>query len=299
MPWREVSVMDERREFITLAMQEPANRRELFRRFGISPQTGYKWLGGWAADGELADRSRRPHLSPSRCDSRIEAAVLAVRDKHPAWGARKIVRCLERTGHQAPAASTVHEILRRYGRLDCVEGVGGRAYQRFEKAAPNLLWQMDFKGWVELADGSKCHPLTIVDDHSRYSVCLKACRDQQSITVQAQLESSFRRYGMPDAVFVDNGAPWGGSLGAELDAAWRMAAQAWGLRSAQSAVSPAEPRKERALSPYVEGGSVCIATLPRFCRRATPHRVPRSPRAGRDEIRIPHDRLHGSALVGR
>ncbi len=44
MPWREVSVMDQRREFVRLAMQEGANRRELCRRFGISADTGYKWL---------------------------------------------------------------------------------------------------------------------------------------------------------------------------------------------------------------------------------------------------------------
>ena len=36
MPWQEVSVMEQRREFVRLAMQEGVNRRELFRRFGIS-----------------------------------------------------------------------------------------------------------------------------------------------------------------------------------------------------------------------------------------------------------------------
>jgi transposase InsO family protein len=205
--------MDERREFVRLAMQEGANRRELFRRFGISPETGYKWLGRWVAGEELADRSRRPHASPARCDAQIEAAVLVVRDGHPAWGARKIVRCLERDGQEAPAASTVHEILRRHGRLHRSGSSEGRTYQRFERPAPNLLWQMDFKGWVELKDGTKCHPLTIVDDHSRYAVCLKACADQQSVTVQKQFETTLRRYGLPDAIFVDNGAPWGEASG--------------------------------------------------------------------------------------
>ena len=40
MPWREVSIMEERREFIRLASMEGANRRELCRRFGIHPSTG-------------------------------------------------------------------------------------------------------------------------------------------------------------------------------------------------------------------------------------------------------------------
>ena len=91
MPWREVSVMDQRREFVRLAMKEGVNRRELCRRFGISPDIGYKWLARQqAGDAELADRSRRPHGSPRRSEAAIEAQVLAVRDAHPAWGARKI-----------------------------------------------------------------------------------------------------------------------------------------------------------------------------------------------------------------
>src|SRR5215212_9838057 len=96
MPWNEVSVMEQRREFVRLAMQEGANRRELCRRFGIHPDTGYKWLGRWQAGQELADRSRRPHSSPQQTDREMENRILAVRDAHPAWGARKIVRCLER-----------------------------------------------------------------------------------------------------------------------------------------------------------------------------------------------------------
>lgn len=206
--------MSERREFVGLAKQEGANRRELCRRFGISPDIGYKWLGRWlSGDEELADRSRRPHVSPTRSDAEAEARVLKVRDAHPAWGARKIVRCLEREGFDPPAASTVHAILVRHGRVAAPAGTSGQAYQRFEKEAPNRLWQMDFKGWVALANGTRCHPLTMVDDHSRYALCLQACANEQSDTVQGQLEMTFRRYGLPDAMFVDNGTPWGDASG--------------------------------------------------------------------------------------
>jgi transposase InsO family protein len=212
MPWSEVSIMDQRREFVRLAMQEGANRRELCRRFGIHPDTGYKWLGRWESDGELVDRSRRPHSSPARTDEAVEALVLAVRDAHPAWGARKIARCLEREEVESPALSTIHGILRRNGRVVAPAG-GAAAQQRFEKPAPNLLWQMDFKGWVRLGDGSRCHPLTVLDDHSRYDLCLQACANEQGSTVQGRLELIFRRYGLPEAFFVDNGSPWGDSSG--------------------------------------------------------------------------------------
>jgi transposase InsO family protein len=212
MPWREVSKMDERREFVRLARQEGSNRRELCRRFGIHADTGYKWLGRGMTDEELADRSRRPHSSPTRTAAAIEASIVAMRDAHPAWGARKIAHCLERQGNACPAHSTVHEILRRHGRIIAAPG-GAAAQQRFEKPEPNLLWQMDFKGHMPLLGGGRCHPLTIIDDHSRYAVGLEACANEQAGTVQSRLEQTFRRYGLPDAFFVDNGTPWGDSSG--------------------------------------------------------------------------------------
>lgn len=209
MPWQEVSIMDQRREFVRLALEEGVNRRELCRRFGIHPDTGYKWLERWAlGERELADHSCRPQTSPLRTQEATEARILAVRDLHPAWGARKIAHYLKREGLACPAVSTVHEILRRNGRI--VPALGGAAaHQRFEKEAPNLLWQMDFKGWIKLDDNSRCHPLTILDDHSRYALGLEACANEQGLTVQRRLERVFHRYGMPNAIFVDNGTPWG------------------------------------------------------------------------------------------
>lgn len=208
MPWREVSLMDQRIEFVMLAGQPGANRRELCRRFGISARVAYKWLGRSCAGGDWAsDRSRRPHRSPGRTVDAIEAAVLRVRDAHPAWGARKIHRYLERDGLEPPAASTIHAILARHGRIE--PPARSAAHCRFEHPAPNLVWQMDFKGEFPLRDRRWCHPLTVVDDHSRYAVCLQACANEQSPTVRGHLERTFGRYGLPDAFLVDNGAPWG------------------------------------------------------------------------------------------
>ena len=64
MPWKETSVMNERREFVRLACLEGANRRELCRRFGISAETGYKWLSRVASGEGLGEHSRRPFDEP-------------------------------------------------------------------------------------------------------------------------------------------------------------------------------------------------------------------------------------------
>src|SRR5260370_5235466 len=91
MPWREVSVMEQGREFVRLAMQEGANRRELCRRFGIHPDTAYKWLARWAqGEMSLAHRPRRPHTPPQRTAPAIAQRVLWLRARHPPRGARMI-----------------------------------------------------------------------------------------------------------------------------------------------------------------------------------------------------------------
>jgi transposase InsO family protein len=207
--------MDQRCEFVRLALQEGANRRELCRRFGISPDVGYKWLRRWqAGDRELADQSRRPKRMPKRSAAAVEAQVVALRDKHPAWGARKIAHCLNRNGQPVPVPSTVHRILRRNERIKPSENAPPNPGHRFEKETPNQLWQMDFKGHMPLANGTRCHPLTVIDDHSRYVPCLKACANEQRPTVQEHLTATFRRYGLPEAFYIDNGSPWGDTSGA-------------------------------------------------------------------------------------
>jgi transposase InsO family protein len=208
MVWREASVVELRREFCLLASLEGANVAALCARFGISRQTGHLWLKRHRAGEPLEDRSRRPARSPGRSSVTIEAAVLAVRDEHPAWGARKIARRLVDTGMAPPAASTVHAILCRHGRIG-PEAIERQAHARFEREAPNLLWQMDFKGRTKLACGIWCHPLTIVDDHSRFAVALEACADERTSTVQERLTRAMRVHGLPLAIYTDNGNPWG------------------------------------------------------------------------------------------
>ncbi len=216
MPWQEVSMMDRRREFVMFASREGANVSALCRRYGISRQTGYKWLGRSACgEVDFADRPRRPLRQPKRTARALEAAVLAVREAHSAWGARKIAWRLTQQGITPPAVSTVHAILRRHGCIEVGHGAP-RPFRRFEKPAPNLLWQMDFKGRTRIAGGEAggkwCHPFTMIDDHSRYALCLEACANERTATVKPLLERTFRRYGLPGALYLDNGSPWGGGV---------------------------------------------------------------------------------------
>lgn len=210
MPWNTKDTMSLREEFVLLAQQEDANRRELCRRFGISPQTAYKWLARYALQGRpgLVEQSRRPKNSPRLTDAQMERAVVELRKQHPAWGGRKLSRRLKDLGHASLAPSTITNILHRHDLVDPQDSETAAPWQRFEHAYPNDLWQMDFKGHFQMSQGP-CHPLTVLDDHSRFNLGLRACPEQRYRTVQEQLTGIFQRYGLPVRMNTDNGAPWG------------------------------------------------------------------------------------------
>ena len=201
--------MSLRHEFVALAHGHGVSVTELARRFGISRKTAYKWLRREAEGESLADRSRRPQRSPTRTDEAMSTVVLALRRQHPCWGGRKLHRVLCNEGHtDVPAPSTITHLLRRHGLIASDAPGGHRPWQRFEHAAPNDLWQMDFKGTVAVGNG-RCDPLTVLDDHSRYNLALRATMDMRTATVQDLLTEVFRRYGLPARMNMDNGSPWG------------------------------------------------------------------------------------------
>lgn len=211
MPWKEVDMTTLRQEFISMARQEGVNMSALCARFGISRKTGYKLLARVAQEGPagMADRSRRPLRSPSRANQSVEELVLGLRQTHPSWGGRKIQRRLLDLGHvDIPTPSTITRILHRHGLIEQQASERSTPWQRFEHAGPNALWQMDFKGHFETG-AATCHPLTVIDDHSRYNLVLQACARPNREQVQAALQHAFRRYGLPLRINTDNGAPWG------------------------------------------------------------------------------------------
>ena len=211
MPWTR-NPMDVKREFVELALQPGANRRELCRRFGIGPKAAYALLNRYASEGvaAFAERSRRPDHSPAKTPAEIESAVVALRQQHPAWGGRKLARVLRNQGVAGvPSPSTVTAILHRHGLIEPEASEAAQHWHRFEHEAPNDLWQIDFKGYFEADDGSRCDALTLLDDHSRFSLAIHACKRPDTQNVREGLIPAFERYGLPKRINADNGSPWG------------------------------------------------------------------------------------------
>ena len=210
MPWKEVTQMSSKLEFVLLAQKQTQSFIELCRRFNISRKTGYKLVNRYKEEGAagLEPRSSRPHSQPKLTSFQAQDKIIALRKRKPSWGCRKIKAYLLNKGElNLPAKSTITDILHRHNLIKKNEYKKLPNPQRFEHAAPNDLWQADFKGHFAMQNG-RCHPLTILDDHSRYSIGLQACDNERGSTVKANFIKIFEKYGMPWRINFDNGTPW-------------------------------------------------------------------------------------------
>jgi transposase InsO family protein len=216
MPWKESGVMEERLRFIQEWNSESWSMAELCRDFGVTRKTGYKWLERYEAGGMegLQDESRAPHTHPNAVAEETEERLMAIRERHPFWGARKIRRILEQEeGAQGvPAVSTIGSILKSHG-LTVARKRRPRARPSQEPLAhaseANQVWCADFKGWFRSGDGERIDPLTISDAYSRYLLRCQIVKTMGYAHSKPVFEAAFREYGLPERIRTDNGTPFG------------------------------------------------------------------------------------------
>jgi transposase InsO family protein len=220
MPWKKWFPEDQRVQFIVEATQGPGSIAELCRAFGISRKTGFKWLARYDELGVsgLVDRSRAPHTHPNVIPTATVEQLVAVRQKHPTWGPRKVLAALRMRApdQELPAPSTVGDWFKRL-HLSQPRRVRRRAPPMTAPFGacdgPNDTWCADFKGYFLTGDGSRCDPLTISDAHSRFLLRCHAVARTDERGVRPVFESAFREYGLPRAIRSDNGPPFA-SIGA-------------------------------------------------------------------------------------
>ncbi len=206
MPWNEVDVDEQRMRFVIRATSGQESMTALCREFAISRPTGYHWRRRYRELrllSGLQERSRRPHHSPRLTAARKEQRVVDLRQQ-TGWGAKKL-RVLLAEEDIPLSVRTIHRLLER--RQLIREDIHGPALTRFERSEPNELWQMDTKGKYPL-QGGECHPLSILDDHSRYAVGLYALPELSGKEAYPCLVETFRRYGIPQAMLMDRGTLW-------------------------------------------------------------------------------------------
>jgi len=209
MPWKGQTMEEIRVEFVERVLNMEASKSALCREYGISRPTGDKWISRYQHGDPMEDRSRVPFRTPNRTEAAVEGQIVTLRKKHPAIGAKKLKRMLENQGQPAPAYSTINAILHRNGLITKEASKAATPYIRFEKKRPNDMWQADFKGHFAMANKERCHPLTVLDDHSRFCLGIDAKGNERYEGVRESFLWMFKEYGLPEEVLCDNGNPWG------------------------------------------------------------------------------------------
>lgn len=231
MPWKKVEPVNQRKEFVLRSIQT-ANFRELCQEYGISPKTGYKWRERFLEYGltGMNELSRRPRSHADELKESVVCAIVRLRQLHPTWGARKLRKVYERSHAEAPSESSFKRVLERAGlveprRLRSRQDAG-RLFTERRAKVPNEVWTVDFKGWWRVANGSRCEPLTVRDELSRYVLELRAVADARTETVRICFERLFEENGIPEAMRSDNGPPFASTcsvLGLSKLSAWWVA----------------------------------------------------------------------------
>jgi putative transposase len=225
MPWKEELLMDQKTQFVSEYLRDSLSFTELCQRYHISRKTGYKWIARYEAEGPvgLVDRSRRPHASPEQTPDALRKAIIEARRRHPSWGAKKLLKLLERKDPQAawPSRWTVCEILKREGLVreeTRRRKVGHPGKPTSIVTAPNQLWCVDFKGQFKTRDGRYCYPLTLTDSYSRYLIGCQALLSTQTAGTKEVFQYLFKKYGLPQAIRSDNGTPFASTALGRLSA---------------------------------------------------------------------------------
>ena len=214
MAFKETCVMDQRQRFVFEALEPSSNMSALCRRYGISRKTGYKWVRRFDSGGigALSDLSRRPIRHPLETTAAMAMEVIRLRGLHPTWGPPKLRVLLLRSYATAavPSERTIGRLLQRSGmsRKRRRRSKGQRLKDQLVAEHPNDVWTIDFKGWWRTLDGSRCEPLTVRDEHSRYLLDVRALGSTGGDGVKTAMVSIFERYGLPKVIRSDNGSPF-------------------------------------------------------------------------------------------
>jgi putative transposase len=229
MPGSQTTPMDQKTQFIADYLRQQLSMSELCELYAISRKTGYKLIDRYLKLGPagLEERSRKPGSHPNETPAQVVQAIVEARQRHPSWGAKKLLRILTKryARWRFPARSTVCDILSRHGLVPKQRNrrhIGHPGKPSSQILAPNDLWSADFKGQFKTGDGVYCYPLTVADGFSRYLVGCQALSSTRVAEAKPVFTRLFKQFGLPKRIRTDNGVPFATNTLARLSqlSAW-------------------------------------------------------------------------------
>lgn len=177
----------------------------------------YAYKGGGLAG--LVPQPRSDKGRARTLPAPLRELLLAIRREHPSASVPLVLRTLQADGRLAPdtvSPSTVRRLYKEHG-LDRRprEAPAATTRLRWQAERPGALWHGDVCHGHILQLGGTARPLRIhalLDDASRYVVALEAHHAERELEMLGLLVRALRRHGPPDALYLDNGATYRGTV---------------------------------------------------------------------------------------
>lgn len=232
MPWKTSDGNEARWQFVTQKLaQKYGSMKALCQRHGISRECGYKWWRRFKTAGQTGLVNLR---AGSRAGERLRQRwwdrLKLVRVQEREFGPKKLHWKLRRDypRERVPSVRTLARWLERAGKVRRPKrrarlGPAIKLAGRLAGRCANDVWPIDLKGSFCTKDGQRINPLTVRDLASRYELCVQDVGKGGEREIGPVMLALFRRYGLPRALRMDNGSPFGagGPRGwSHLSATW-------------------------------------------------------------------------------
>jgi putative transposase len=166
----------------------------------VSRETIDRWIKVWREGGFEALTPKDRQLAP-RTPTEVLGLAAALKTERPERTAAQVKRIIKAQLGDAPSESTILRHFRRLG----LPTVHREVFGRFEADFVNEIWVGDALHGVRIG-GRKTYLFAFIDDHSRFMVAGRWAYAEDTARLEIALKPALQAYGIPDHVYVDNGA---------------------------------------------------------------------------------------------
>lgn len=186
-------------------------------RLRVAEGTLREWVRAYGAGGfeALVPRARTDQGQPRRIAPELAERLIAMKEANPALSIRLLIEELRRDGTLAPDAllpvSTVHRLFQKNGLMRKNPGeASGNDRRRFAFARAGQLWTSDVMHGPSVTVAGrgrrKTYLIAFLDDATRVVTHAGFTLSENTATFLPLFKRAIIRRGLPDRLYVDNGA---------------------------------------------------------------------------------------------
>ncbi len=185
----------------------------------ISKPAIIKWIRDYKKGGQrleaLYPKIRKDRGDFRSLDGTLKLAIIDVLKKNPKVKTRAIIRELTRQKVIEDSTGLNFSTVYRFVKKEKQDPLRQNCYddrRRFEAQYPNQIWQSDVMHGPHIRTGDaaekkkKTYLIAFIDDHSRLIIHAEFFFSEDVINFKRALHTALSRRGLPQTLYVDNGA---------------------------------------------------------------------------------------------